>query len=206
MELALSMEAAAAANMASMLAPPLAAQSSVATPLVTPLTQVISTPTTISAPPMLVSQQQSQATQQQPINGEQKDEAITPTKEATPTEAANATPSGDNAAHTPVLTVKDHSTPSPTHQPPSMSSPPPNMVGRAGLLASGHALQTAVAPPTAAAAGMCDEKTVEYLRDLIAEKQSLEHQLGVAQMGMGGVGAQKGVVFKLLEQGRKNIC
>ena len=205
MELALSMEAAAAANMASMLAPPLAAQSSSAvTPLVTPLAQVISTPTTISAPPMLVSQQQAQSTQQQSTNGEQKDEA-TPTKEATPTEAANATPSGDNAAHTPVLTVKDHSTPSPTHQPPSMSSPPPNMVGRAGLLANGHALQTAVAPPTAAAAGMYDEKTVEYLRDLIAEKQSLEHQLGVVQMGMGGVGAQKGVVFKLLEQGRQKI-
>lgn len=78
--------------------------------------------------------------------------------------------------------------------------------GRVSLLPNGHALQSAVAsaaPPTtiAAAAGMCDEKTVEYLRDLIAEKQNLEHQMDVAgQMGMG-VSPQKSVVFKLLEQG-----
>ena len=42
---------------------------------------------------------------------------------------------------------------------------------------------------------MCDEKTVEYLRDLIAEKQELE------QMESGG-GNKKGIVTKLLEQGK----
>ena len=59
-------------------------------------------------------------------------------------------------------------------------------------------------PPAAAAAaaaggssgggGMCDEKTVEYLRDLIAEKHELE------QVESGG--SRKAIVTKLLEQGR----
>ena len=57
-------------------------------------------------------------------------------------------------------------------------------------------------PPAAAAAaggssggGMCDEKTVEYLRDLIAEKHELE------QVESGG-GSRKAIVTKLLEQGK----
>ena len=41
---------------------------------------------------------------------------------------------------------------------------------------------------------MCDEKTVEYLRDLIAEKHELE------QMESGG--SRKAIVTKLLEQGK----
>lgn len=44
----------------------------------------------------------------------------------------------------------------------------------------------------ATAAGMCDEKTVEYLRDLIAEKQAIETQFGAES---------KNVVIKLLDQG-----
>ena len=42
---------------------------------------------------------------------------------------------------------------------------------------------------------MCDEKTVEYLRDLIAEKHELE------QIESGG--NRKAIVTKLLDQGRK---
>ena len=55
-------------------------------------------------------------------------------------------------------------------------------------------------PPAAASGGssggggMCDEKTVEYLRDLIAEKHELE------QMESGG--SRKAIVTKLLEQGK----
>ena len=42
---------------------------------------------------------------------------------------------------------------------------------------------------------MCDEKTVEYLRDLIAEKHELE------QIESGG--NRKAIVTKLLEQGKQ---
>ena len=41
---------------------------------------------------------------------------------------------------------------------------------------------------------MCDEKTVEYLRDLIAEKHELEQ-------GEGGSN-RKAIVTKLLDQGK----
>ena len=53
------------------------------------------------------------------------------------------------------------------------------------------------------ATGMCDEKTVEYLRDLIQEKQTIE---ATAAAGGGTIGedgkANKSVVVKLLEQGK----
>ena len=42
--------------------------------------------------------------------------------------------------------------------------------------------------------GMCDEKTVEYLRDLIAEKHELDQ--------VEGGGSRKAIVAKLLEQGK----
>lgn len=53
-------------------------------------------------------------------------------------------------------------------------------------------------------AGMCDEKTVEYLRDLIAEKQILERDREGVAVGVanGGGGGGKSVLMKLLDQGR----
>jgi hypothetical protein len=50
---------------------------------------------------------------------------------------------------------------------------------------------------------MCDEKTVEYLRDLIAEKRDLEADKAAATADNGN-GAGKGIVQKLLDQGRRN--
>ncbi len=52
---------------------------------------------------------------------------------------------------------------------------------------------------SAMATGMCDEKTVEYLRDLIAEKQEVEVAAGSS--GAGNASGKK-IVVKLLEQGR----
>ncbi len=57
---------------------------------------------------------------------------------------------------------------------------------------------------------MCDEKTVEYLRDLIAEKQAIVDQRGEAD-GRGSISQRqqqqqqqqpKSIVLKLLDQGK----
>ena len=59
---------------------------------------------------------------------------------------------------------------------------------------------TATTPPgnpastSSKATGMCDEKTVEYLRDLIAEKQAIEVNSNAANA--------KSIVLKLLDQGK----
>ena len=80
--------------------------------------------------------------------------------------------------------------------------PPPQQELHAHLHRQKPSPPPGPSPPAAAAAaaggssggGMCDEKTVEYLRDLIAEKHELE------QMESGG--SRKAIVTKLLEQGK----
>jgi len=67
---------------------------------------------------------------------------------------------------------------------------------------------------SAAAGGMCDEKTVEYLRDLIEEKKTIENNNNgqnheeIHEMG-GGSGTNasailgpKSIVLRLLDQGK----
>ena len=57
---------------------------------------------------------------------------------------------------------------------------------------------------------MCDEKTVEYLRDLIEEKKTIEtnnnkvDESGTTAGGSGNVQAgPKSIVLRLLDQGKK---
>ena len=57
-------------------------------------------------------------------------------------------------------------------------------------------------------AGMCDEKTVEYLRDLIAEKRTIETNTNNNHSGGtddNNSGTSKSIVLRLLEQGKTNI-
>ena len=56
------------------------------------------------------------------------------------------------------------------------------------------------------AGGMCDEKTVEYLRDLIAEKRTLEtNNNNLTTDPENNSNATKSIVLRLLDQGKKNI-
>ena len=59
------------------------------------------------------------------------------------------------------------------------------------------------------AGGMCDEKTVEYLRDLIEEKKTIENNNEeIREMGSGtnasAISGPKSIVLRLLDQGKKN--
>ena len=56
-------------------------------------------------------------------------------------------------------------------------------------------------------AGMCDEKTVEYLRDLIAEKRTIETNTNNNHSGTddNNSGTSKSIVLRLLEQGKTHI-
>lgn len=56
----------------------------------------------------------------------------------------------------------------------------------------------------ATTSGLCDEKTVEYLRDVIAEKQLIESQLLMGRLDPtpGATGGGKRLMVQLLEQGR----
>ena len=54
------------------------------------------------------------------------------------------------------------------------------------------------------AGGMCDEKTVEYLRDLIAEKRTLEtNNNNLTADPDNNSNATKSIVLRLLDQGKK---
>ena len=51
---------------------------------------------------------------------------------------------------------------------------------------------------------MCDEKTVEYLRDLIAEKRTLEtNNNNLTTDPDNNSNATKSIVLRLLDQGKK---
>ena len=51
---------------------------------------------------------------------------------------------------------------------------------------------------------MCDEKTVEYLRDLIAEKRTLEtNNNNLTADPDNNSNATKSIVLRLLDQGKK---
>ena len=53
---------------------------------------------------------------------------------------------------------------------------------------------------------MCDEKTVEYLRDLIAEKRTLEtNNNNLTADPDNNSNATKSIVLRLLDQGKKKI-
>ena len=61
-----------------------------------------------------------------------------------------------------------------------------------------------------AAGGMCDEKTVEYLRDLIEERKTIENNNVEEIQEIGGNGGNsvatsgpKSIVLRLLDQGRQ---
>ena len=55
------------------------------------------------------------------------------------------------------------------------------------------------------AGGMCDEKTVEYLRDLIAEKRTIENNNINTSGDPENCTTAKSIVLRLLEQG-KDVC
>jgi len=54
------------------------------------------------------------------------------------------------------------------------------------------------------AGGMCDEKTVEYLRDLIAEKRTIENNNINTSGDPENCTTAKSIVLRLLEQGEKD--
>ena len=70
---------------------------------------------------------------------------------------------------------------------------------------------------TATAGGMCDEKTVEYLRDLIEEKKTIENNnnggknhediheiVGGSSTNASAILGPKSIVLRLLDQGKKS--
>ena len=70
---------------------------------------------------------------------------------------------------------------------------------------------------TATAGGMCDEKTVEYLRDLIEEKETIENNnnggknnediheiVGGSSTNASAILGPKSIVLRLLDQGKKS--
>ncbi len=63
-----------------------------------------------------------------------------------------------------------------------------------GTMQNGGAAATAGAAGATVGAGMCDEKTVEYLRDLIEERNNIE---------CSEEGSSKKNVLRLLDQGKK---
>ena len=59
--------------------------------------------------------------------------------------------------------------------------------------------QTGVKPTNTVGGSMCDEKTVEYLRDLIEEKKTIENN------NTKDENAPKSIVLRLLDQGKQTV-